>query len=181
MLERIANLSTDREMRQFFIATAQAKSCLSQNAIEEMANPPRIIRKSGPMVSLRLLKNVAGAGPGRLQDREDIIGEMKIPKELCPNPSDTACIRIEGDSMHPLIQDGSYVAVDGHQQRIDQLIGKIVAAQHNVEGLVVKKLMKHQGELHLVSINPLSENHKLNSGWRVVGRVIWWSQCEEPF
>lgn len=184
MFEKIANLTPDPTLRRFFLSKARAKSRLSQSTIDSLRTASAMPKRgsvSNAIVAIPLLANVAGAGPGRLLDREDVIGEMRLPRGLCPNPGDTACIHISGESMKPLIADGALVAVDLHEAQAERLVGKIVAAQHDVEGLVVKKLMRHAGELLLVSINPLGDKHKLSAGWRVAGRVIWWTQSEEPF
>ena len=42
-------------------------------------------------------------------------GLIAAPRGWCPNPAATSCLRVRGNSMSPLIQDGCILAVDSSQ------------------------------------------------------------------
>jgi len=54
-----------------------------------------------------------------------IEGMMAAPKDWCPNPAYTSCLRVRGSSMAPMIQDGYVVAVDSSQIDMNGLDGKL--------------------------------------------------------
>lgn len=120
-----------------------------------------------------LVSNPAGAGRGFLHDSEEIEGELRLPRDLVTEKM--ACIRISGSSMEPVIPNKSIVAIDGRQIDPRRLIGSIVAVQHNIEGVIVKRLLQHEGALVLVSENPLFAPIIFDPRiWRVAGKAAWW-------
>ncbi len=123
--------------------------------------------RSAPLVS-----DPAGAGRGALHESKNIEGQLSLPPDLVTG--EVACVRVHGDSMEPLIPDRSVVAVDCLQVNARKLLGKVIAAQHDVEGVVVKRLRSHEGKLILVSENPIYPPIEFKPGWRIAGRVEWW-------
>ena len=101
---------------------------------------------------------------------------ITAPAEWCPNPSYTSLLRVRGDSMEPLIRNGNILAVDSLQTDRAELDGKVVVSTSESNGLCVSRLRRYE------SLDVLeSENHKYdaivlgkNSGWRILGRVLWW-------
>jgi SOS-response transcriptional repressor LexA len=98
------------------------------------------------------------------------------PRDWCPNPNSTICLRVTGNSMSPSILDGYLVAVDTSEIDRDGLVGKLVVAHHFENGLLVSRLKRFghvevleadQREYEPVSLAP-------ESGWRIVGKVLWW-------
>jgi len=92
------------------------------------------------LVAIPLLTSVAAAhgekGDGQAELNEGAIESMiAAPKDWCPNPSTTSCLRVRGGSMSPLIHDGYILAVDSAQTEIAELNGKIVIAWHRDKGL----------------------------------------------
>jgi phage repressor protein C with HTH and peptisase S24 domain len=99
--------------------------------------------------------------------------ELCLPRDLVTEKM--ACIRISGPSMEPVIPNKSIVAIDGRQVDARRLIGSIVAAQNNVEGVIVKRLLEHEGALVLVSENPLFAPIAFDPrAWRIAGKAAWW-------
>lgn len=78
--------------------------------------------------------------------------------------------------MEPLICDGNIVTVDAFQSDRSELYGKIVVAAHEEKGMCVSRVPRYdtvdvlQGEERDVDATVLSKN----SGWRIIGRVLWW-------
>lgn len=132
-------------------------------------------------VRLPLLKAIAGThgeqGARRVSLRmipaTNMIG---TPSDWCPNPQYTSLLRVRGQSMEPLIRDNDIVAVDSFQTERDELDGKIVVATSEEKGLCISRLRRYENFDVLEA-----ENHKYSgivlnkaSGWRIVGRVLWW-------
>jgi phage repressor protein C with HTH and peptisase S24 domain len=73
------------------------------------------------IVAIPVLKARIGShakGGDRVSDLHQAKVEHVIaaPSQMCPNPAHTTCLRVKGDSMSPLINDGAIVAVDCAQQ-----------------------------------------------------------------
>ena len=89
------------------------------------------------LVTIPVLKAVAashgerGGHPSSLLSGP-IESMIAAPKDWCPNPNTTSCLRVRGTSMVPLIPDGCIVAVDSSQADHMRLDGKIVVAWHKV-------------------------------------------------
>lgn len=137
--------------------------------------------KLSQVVSLPLLKATVGAH-GISGDRRSSLRTIPVsevvgaPAPWCPNPSYTSLVRVKGHSMEPLIRHGDIVAVDSYQTERSQLYGKIVIASNEQKGLCVSRL-RHYDSLDVLE----AENRKYDSvvltkasGWRIVGKVLWW-------
>ena len=94
----------------------------------------------------------------------------------CPNPSYTSLLRVRGHSMEPLIRDGDILAIDSFQTDRDNLYDKIVVAANEKKGLCVSRLRRYEEIDVLEGENRQHSPAILNkaSGWRIVGRVLWW-------
>jgi SOS-response transcriptional repressor LexA/DNA-binding transcriptional regulator YiaG len=135
------------------------------------------------LVAIPLLKSVAVAhgekGEGEsidfLQDAP-IESMIAAPKDWCPNPSTTSCVRVRGNSMSPLIHDGYILAVDSAQTEITELSGKIVIAWHRDRGLTVSRLNRFDHTVVLQSENAAYESITVSGKqkWKIVAKVLWW-------
>jgi SOS-response transcriptional repressor LexA len=101
---------------------------------------------------------------------------IAAPKDWCPNPNTTSCLRVRGTSMVPLIPDGCIVAVDSSQADHMRLDGKIVVAWHKDQGLTVSRFKRYD---HTEILEP--ENHAYESitlsakqRWKILAKVLWW-------
>jgi SOS-response transcriptional repressor LexA len=101
---------------------------------------------------------------------------IAAPKEWCPNPSTTTCLRVKGNSMKPLIYDGYIVVVDTSQQDHSKLDGKIVIARNKDKGLVVSRLQAYDHTEVLRAENSEYKSVVLGGKepWKIVGKVLWW-------
>jgi len=101
---------------------------------------------------------------------------VSIPGEWCPNPGYTSLLRVKGHSMEPSISDGDIVAVDAFQADRTELYGSVVIVAHEEKGMCVSRLFRYdsvdvlQAEKRDVEATILSKA----SGWRIIGRVLWW-------
>ena len=133
------------------------------------------------LVAIPLLKVVAathgetGGHPSNLLSGP-VESLIAAPKDWCPNPGHTSCMRVRGNSMAPLIQDGYIVAVDSSQNDQIQLNGKVVIAWHKDRGLTVSRLRRFD---HTEVLEP--ENHGYEAitlgakqRWTILAKVLWW-------
>lgn len=101
---------------------------------------------------------------------------IAAPKDWCPNPPATTCLRVRGKSMMPLIDDGYILVVDSSQTDSAKLNGKVVIAWHRDKGLTVSRLQHYD---HTNVLQPESREYEsivLNSkpNWKIVAKVLWW-------
>lgn len=90
-------------------------------------------------VLVRLLSDTAAAGSPTCIDDNDIEGYAVIYRAWCQNPEMTTCVRVRGDSMFPLLPDGSIVAINHQECCPERLKGKVVAALVD-DGVTIKYL-----------------------------------------
>jgi SOS-response transcriptional repressor LexA len=133
-----------------------------------------------PVVTIPILRATV-ATPGGKGDSvlnlqslpaEEIIA---TPESWCPNPSETNCLRVSGDVMKPLINDGDIVAVDCAQTDPARLNGKIIVTWHQEAGLILSRFLFINGayllEAESREFQPWQLSNKRN--WRIIGRVLW--------
>lgn len=133
------------------------------------------------LVAIPLLDVHAGAigqGGSQFTDFASATAEEMVaaPASWCPNPAQTNCLRVKGDSMSPLIDDGDVVAVDGSQSQSEKLNGKIVLAWHREKGLSLARLVLVDGMQLLESENRerMRVTMERDRKWQLVGKVLWW-------
>ncbi len=134
------------------------------------------------LVAIPLLKAVA-ASHGEKGDSIDLLHDapaesvIAAPKEWCPHPSSTTCLRVQGHSMAPTIGDGYIVAVDSSQTDRSKLDGKIVIVWNKDAGLTVSRFRRYDRTETLQPENPRYQSITLgnkSSKWKVVAKVLWW-------
>jgi SOS-response transcriptional repressor LexA len=133
------------------------------------------------LVAIPLLGIVA-ASHGEKGDNSSILhgapveSMMAAPTEWCLNPTSTICLRVRGNSMSPLISDGSILAVDTSQRDPATLDGKIIVTWHKKMGLSVSRLKRYGPTEVLQPENREYESVVLNGKqkWRILAKVLWW-------
>lgn len=118
----------------------------------------------------------ASAGPGRLVGGEARRQPGMFPpamlRQLGVRADAASMIRVEGDSMSPLLEDGDEILVDRDQRDVRGRGGVFVL---RLEGeLMVKRLRPALGGVELVSENPAYPVRFVRAGeLEVLGRVAW--------
>jgi len=133
------------------------------------------------LVAIPLLK-IAVASHGGRGDSSTLLHDAPIesmiaaPKEWCPDPSSTTCVRVRGNSMMPLINDGYILAVDSSQTNLSELSGKVVIAWNKEMGLMVSRLQNYDHTEVLQPENKEYESIVLNNKhkWKILAKVLWW-------
>ena len=134
------------------------------------------------LVAIPLLKVVAASHGEKGDDLlalHDAPADSAIaaPKEWCPNPSSTSCLRVRGRSMEPAMCDGDIVAVDSSQSDRSKLNGKIIIAWNKDKGLTVSRLRSYDHTDVLQPENPAYESITLATSdkkWKLVAKALWW-------
>src|SRR5579862_492284 len=134
------------------------------------------------LVALPVLKVAVASHGGRGGDSSTLLQDAPVetmiaaPNDWCPNPASTFCLRVTGDSMRPLINDGYILAVDSSQTRSSELIDKVVIAWNKDMGLMVSRLQHYDHTEILQPENNEYESIVLNSKnkWKIMAKVLWW-------
>jgi SOS-response transcriptional repressor LexA len=170
-LMSIARLVPDEEKEEWF----------------ELAGVPRVVRPSEiPHKSVPLFKGKIAAGHGR-EIEGDIERDLPLPKEWFAPGSRIIALKVDGDSMAPLVNSGYYVLVDISQTDTKRLAGHMVAARAP-HGCTLKWLRKdtdtgfyqlipqHVSEAYPVrTITPENEHE-----FGIIGRVVRWIGEPKP-
>jgi SOS-response transcriptional repressor LexA len=133
------------------------------------------------LVAIPLLKLVV-ASYGEKGDNVSVLSDAPVenmvaaPTDWCPHPSYTSCLRVRGNSMAPLIQDGFVVAADSFETDGSDLGGKIVIAWHRDFGLTISRLRRYDHTEVLQPENTQYEAVTLSAkhSWKIVAKVLWW-------
>ena len=133
------------------------------------------------LVAIPLVKVVAGSHGEKGDDVTalhdgPVESMIAAPKDWCPNPAATTCLRVTGNSMNPLIYDGYILVVDTSQTDHAELDGKIVIAWHKDKGLTVSRLRAydHTEVLRAENSDYGSVVMNLKHKWKILGKVLWW-------
>ena len=133
-------------------------------------------------VSIPLVRDEAAAGPPRAVADDEIEGFCLVYESWAKRPEDYICVRVKGDSMEPILPDGSIVAINLKNRAPGRLKGKIVAARHG-GGVTVKELRRSEsGEDWLLV--PYNKEHspiviKAEEDNPIIGKVAWWWAKQE--
>jgi phage repressor protein C with HTH and peptisase S24 domain len=163
--------------------STRAKVSLQRPRLDSARAGAHAIRLDGDQsfVRLPLLKAVAGThgvqGDRRSSLRHIPATEMVgAPLLWCPNPAYTSLLRVKGHSMEPLVRNGDIVSVDSFQTDQEDLFDKVIIAANDQKGLCVSRLRRYDRLAILEAENREYHSIVLNkaSGWRIVGKVLWW-------
>jgi phage repressor protein C with HTH and peptisase S24 domain len=133
------------------------------------------------LVAVPLLAIVIGSQGGK-EDDSSVLQDAPVenviaaPKDWCPNPASTSCLRVHGESMFPTIGDDYIVAVDSSQIDRSKLDGKIVIAWNKDRGLSVSRFRRYDDVELLQPDKPQYDTVTLNkhNDFKVVAKVLWW-------
>jgi SOS-response transcriptional repressor LexA len=120
------------------------------------------------------IHGTAGAGPNRFPP-EQAESKISLPRQWFKGSQGIVGLRVVGDSMAPLIQEGFLVLLDIHDNKdFRSLEDKIVAAR-NDNGVVIKWLKRMQNAYFLVSHNlDYAPIEVKKDEYAIVGRVVKW-------
>ena len=99
-------------------------------------------------VSIPIVSTIVAGMPADAY--EDIMGYEEISHELAKT-GDFVCLKVKGDSMSPVIQDGDLVVI---RQQKDVESGDIAAVRINGDEATLKKVQKSPNGITLIAYNP---------------------------
>jgi phage repressor protein C with HTH and peptisase S24 domain len=110
--------------------------------------------------------------------REAIESYIEFPAAWCPKPQNCVAIRVTGDSMSPILEEGYVVLIDLTQKDPKRLVNEMVAARDSEGGVTIKWLRKI-GKYFMLVPQHTSQRHEpqmieSDDDWAVVGKVIRW-------
>jgi hypothetical protein len=118
-------------------------------------------------------------------DSSDSEGQIMALRQWLANPSQTIAVRLLDDAMHPILPEGSIVAIDRSVTDSSRLHGQIVAARP--EGTPMIRWLEVSGRHMIFRPNqsgrefplvPLEINR--GSPSPIIGQVVWsWSRFRE--
>jgi SOS-response transcriptional repressor LexA/DNA-binding XRE family transcriptional regulator len=149
----------------------------------QIASPGSGDKKSiaSQLVAIPLLKAVAASHGGK-GDSSMLLHDAPVetliaaPKNWCPNPFATTCVRMRGNSMMPLIHDGYILVADSSQTIPAKLDGKVVIVWHKDMGLTVSR-MQHYGNTDVLEPENRAYEPIVLDGsqdWKILAKVLWW-------
>jgi SOS-response transcriptional repressor LexA len=136
------------------------------------------LKRKPDVVAVPLLKDGAAAGSPRLIDEAAVEDIILIRRKECPHPDDTVCVRVQGDSMSPVLEEGYIVAIDTADRDPKKLVAQMVAARDPEGGVTIKWLRRVGEEMMLIAqhtsprYNPIFLDRE--RGWIIIGRVLFW-------
>lgn len=137
-------------------------------------------------IELPFLKEVElSAGSGKTV--VEVSGTRKLRfgkytvRSMGVQPDQAVCVRVSGNSMEPVLQDGGTVAVDGAKNRISEVVdGKMYALNHSGHVRVKQLFRLPRGGLRLRSFNrddhgdeDYSAEDLIREEITLIGRVFW--------
>ena len=124
-----------------------------------------------------LLRDPTAAGTPRVVDENEIETILAVHRSFAPPGAALVALRVSGQSMSPILEDGYVVVVDTAQTEAKRLKGQIVVARS--EGEVTVKWLRAMGRSYLLVPQNVSGRYELQElkegdGWGIVGCVLHW-------
>jgi SOS-response transcriptional repressor LexA len=185
MLSALASLAEGSHKQQFLDA-ARAKSGLSEQDFREMPSQdviaPSTVRGEGeaPHQSntrrVPVMSDAASAGaPRKMSEASE--EEIVLLRSMLPRGGDLRGIWVAGDSMSPIVPNGSIVIVNVEARDPEKLMNRMVAARDD-HGVTIKWLRRTGSIFALQPENSCSDFPlaylKPHGDFTIVGEVVKW-------
>jgi len=142
------------------------------------------LKKKTDYIALPLLRDSAAAGEPRMIDDRQVEDMIIVRSALCPNPQETVCVKVSGDSMSPVLLDGYVVAIDTSITDRKALYKQMVAATDPSGGCTIKWLRKSGKDELLVPQHTAPHYDPIvitnSAEWRIIGKILWWIGFPRP-
>ncbi len=173
-----------------WLQTGKGEQKLSPVSNAELLGNMQVWDSNTPLgedeVAIPFLDDVRlSAGNGFITDAEHDKGyRLRFAKSTLRrynvSPENAKCVAVHGDSMEPVLPDGSTVGIDCGNKKLTD--GKIFAINHNGELFIKKLYSLPGGGLRIYSFNEVeyppreyTEEQVLEQKITIVGRVFWYS------
>ncbi len=149
----------------WWVAEAGVESAAPQDADDTLRRVP-------------VLRDAAAAGTPRAVDEQAIDYMLSLPKHLVPLGGKLVGVKVDGDSMSPILETGYVALVDTTQRKASSLVNRMVAARDG-DGITIKWLQKQSDNLYLLVPQRTSQRHQVQimraeGEWSIVGEVVMW-------
>ena len=127
-------------------------------------------------IPIPLISNPVAAGDPLIIEEKDIEGFAVIYRAWVKRGHTYRCLRVKGNSMHPVISDGFIVAIDLTENDPLKLPRHIVAARHE-DGVTIKYLLLTEKEYILLPYNTTDYDPIIilrTAPSPIIGKVAWW-------
>jgi SOS-response transcriptional repressor LexA len=125
-----------------------------------------------------LYRDARAAGEPRLARSDDVEEMLNLPVSWVPHPESTKCIRMAGNSMSPIIEEGHILAFEVLYEDSKTPLGEMVAVRTPDGAVTARWLRKSGTEIILVTQQNSQEYPPIileqEPGWKVIGKVLWW-------
>lgn len=188
VMARIASLAPDVEKffflekagvpKEYFLGTIEAK-LPSQviAAVDAVVNDAffGMVQGKTEAMMVPILSDAVAAGSPLAVNESDITEFIPLPTAWLPPKGHVFLLRVDGDSMAPIVRDGDLVMVDVTKRDPKDLVEAMVAARVG-DGVTIKYLRREGKFWQLVPQNT-SPRHAIrvlteNDDWAVVGEVV---------
>jgi repressor LexA len=184
-LVKIARLLAGRlEAFDFYKAAGVSDSYFEnpESALPEVLE--RVPGIDGPeTVLIPLLQDAIAAGNPRHIDERRITSRVPFAKQWLPRSGRLFAIKVSGDSMAPIVNDGYVVIIDVNQRDPRRLEGKMIAAREG-DAVTIKWLRRDKGTYLLVPqhVSPRIPVRVMREedDWGIVGEVLKWIGYPPP-
>jgi SOS-response transcriptional repressor LexA len=129
-----------------------------------------------------LLKDAAAAGTPRAIDEKEVESYLTLPEQWVGRRSSITAIRVVGDSMLPILDDGYIALIDTSVRDPKRLVNQMVAARAD-DGVTIKWLRReksHGTDMYLLVPQHTSQRHPVrvitegSDSVSIVGKVVKW-------
>jgi len=130
------------------------------------------------MRQIPILRDAAAAGTPRDVDEREIDFTLSFPSKMLPNSGRIIGVRVVGDSMSPILEEGYIALIDVTRRKADELVGRMIAARDK-DGVTLKWLRRQSKDLYLLLPHNTSQRHPVQviepgGEWSLIGEVVKW-------
>ncbi len=174
--EGVVDLSTDELLEELSKRLTERETVTVHEPVLVWGDRSRVERHEAldNYRTVPLMASAAAAGHGRVID-EEIESWAIIHDSIVPEGHEVRAVRVEGDSMEPLLPEGTIVAVDLSVDDPEAVDGHMAVAQRDSE-VVIKWWMCHEHCVTLESENSAYGAIVLEPGEEeqaLIGQVVW--------
>jgi repressor LexA len=130
-----------------------------------------------------LLKDAAACGTPRAINEKEVEEMVPFPRGWLPNGGSIFAVRVSGDSMSPLLEEGYVALIDVAAHHAEKLVDRMVLARDGDE--VTVKWLRRQDDMLLLVPQNTSPRHPIRVWTRsdnraIVGEVVRWIGYPPP-
>ncbi|WP_325950234.1 XRE family transcriptional regulator [Pseudomonas putida] len=161
------------------VALANATGASLDWLLQGKSAPAAVGREDEPYAFVPLYDARCSAGNGAWNERSRVLVNLSFTRYSLRkkglNPTDLACLRIDGDSMTGLLEDGDTVMVDLGRNSLE---GEGVYVVMLDDHLYAKRLQRQfDGAVRIISHNkayePMTVPKERLGELQIIGRVVW--------